>query len=286
MINRLFLVANQELVSRAGIPIGENVFLSILIDPVSTENLSRSYKFAGEHFTKNPFCIAVLSEDYFDDEILAWLVSFLFMPSFLRIDSRPVLILTGAADEVIGHNKKKIKDSFSAQGIHDCCIHIVALKNEGDSLQNSVGFNSIDELKEYYKIILAKEDGYNNNIFFFPESIEIMELACSTLQDLENEFKDKFGKEYLLTRDIMQLKNENNRLKEINRSVFSEMQNQVQYNEILKQDHSTAKLQQYYNREYETLPLWYKRLGHILKVIMGKRRPGSLFKKSEKKYKD
>ncbi len=38
-------------------------------------------------------------------------------------------------------------------------------------------------------------------------------------------------------------------------------------------------LLQWYNREYEVLPLWYKQLGHIIKVFMGKRTLKSLFKK-------
>lgn len=39
----------------------------------------------------------------------------------------------------------------------------------------------------------------------------------------------------------------------------------------------------WYNNEYEILPLWFKRLGHLLKVTMGKRKFRSLFKKSLKK---
>jgi len=40
---------------------------------------------------------------------------------------------------------------------------------------------------------------------------------------------------------------------------------------------SKAKqIQDWYNKEYEVLPLWYKRIGHIIKILTGKR---SLFKK-------
>ncbi len=41
----------------------------------------------------------------------------------------------------------------------------------------------------------------------------------------------------------------------------------------------------WYHNEYEILPLWYKRFGHILKVIMGKRTLRSLFSDDVKKYK-
>lgn len=41
----------------------------------------------------------------------------------------------------------------------------------------------------------------------------------------------------------------------------------------------------FYNNEYEVLPMWFKRLGHIVKVLMGKRTFGSLYRDDVKKYK-
>jgi len=42
----------------------------------------------------------------------------------------------------------------------------------------------------------------------------------------------------------------------------------------------------WYHKEYEALPLWYKRFGHIIKVIMGKRSFRSLFNDNIKKSKN
>ncbi|MES1222093.1 MAG: hypothetical protein ABUT20_41745, partial [Bacteroidota bacterium] len=47
----------------------------------------------------------------------------------------------------------------------------------------------------------------------------------------------------------------------------------------------TDSLKWYYY-EYEILPTWFKQIGHIIKVIMGKRSFKSLFKDNVKKYKD
>lgn len=38
------------------------------------------------------------------------------------------------------------------------------------------------------------------------------------------------------------------------------------------------ELKSWYHKEYEVLPLWYKRFGHIIKVVKGKRTVSSLFK--------
>lgn len=45
------------------------------------------------------------------------------------------------------------------------------------------------------------------------------------------------------------------------------------------------KIRNFYHYEYEILPLWYKRFGHIIKVISGKRTFKSLFNDDVKKYK-
>ena len=42
----------------------------------------------------------------------------------------------------------------------------------------------------------------------------------------------------------------------------------------------------WYRVEYEILPLWYKRIGHIIKAIMGKRSFKSLFRNDVKKYRE
>jgi hypothetical protein len=64
----------------------------------------------------------------------------------------------------------------------------------------------------------------------------------------------------------------------LNRYIENE-ENGTNMNELMK-------LKKFYHNEYEILPLWYKRVGHIIKVLTGKRTLKSLFKKNVKKYKD
>jgi hypothetical protein len=40
-------------------------------------------------------------------------------------------------------------------------------------------------------------------------------------------------------------------------------------------------MKEWYNKEYEVLPLWYKRVGHVIKVVQGHRPLKSLFKKDK-----
>ncbi|MBS1603553.1 MAG: hypothetical protein JST42_12860 [Bacteroidetes bacterium] len=56
----------------------------------------------------------------------------------------------------------------------------------------------------------------------------------------------------------------------------------IRINELHKQiawlQNNKDEIFQWYQKEYEVLPMWYKRFGHILKVLMGKRKLKSLLK--------
>jgi hypothetical protein len=55
---------------------------------------------------------------------------------------------------------------------------------------------------------------------------------------------------------------------------------------IARYKQQVTELLRFYTNEYEILPLWYKRLGHVIKVFMGKRSFRSLFDDKAKEYRD
>jgi hypothetical protein len=57
------------------------------------------------------------------------------------------------------------------------------------------------------------------------------------------------------------------------RSPNADMLKEIEY---LQKNRDT--IQEWYTKEYEILPRWYKRIGHLIKVLMGKRTFRSLFK--------
>ncbi|MBA3706226.1 MAG: hypothetical protein H0W84_10110 [Bacteroidetes bacterium] len=68
--------------------------------------------------------------------------------------------------------------------------------------------------------------------------------------------------------------------------VKSDLENQYTYIDLIKTEDEALKINTFYKYEYEILPLWYKKVGHIIKVLMGKRTFRSLFDTNVKKYKD
>ena len=44
------------------------------------------------------------------------------------------------------------------------------------------------------------------------------------------------------------------------------------FNALLKNQSETEKILNFYHQQYEVLPLWYKQVGHIIKIITGHRK--------------
>jgi hypothetical protein len=65
-----------------------------------------------------------------------------------------------------------------------------------------------------------------------------------------------------------------------------DLENQKKYLNVVKLQDEAAKINSFYYYEYEILPLWYKKIGHIIKVLQGKRRFRSLYNSNVKKYKN
>jgi hypothetical protein len=108
----------------------------------------------------------------------------------------------------------------------------------------------------------------------------------SSIRLAENEFKTKEPRLYEFALKIGSLEAENAALEKKFLSISGELGNYKTHIEVMRSSHEAKSLQDYYNKEYEILPLWYKRLGHFVKVLTGKRSFRSLFNDNTKKYKD
>jgi len=56
------------------------------------------------------------------------------------------------------------------------------------------------------------------------------------------------------------------------RQLEIDLTNQKRYLAVLRKEKEMEKIIEFYHGEYEVLPLWYKRLGHVIKFITGKRK--------------
>ncbi len=88
-------------------------------------------------------------------------------------------------------------------------------------------------------------------------------------------------------RNYLSLQKENGELLSLNRKLSGRLAGTEKTIGVIRTKYKDdyENLFAWYHHEYEILPLWYKRFGHIIKVIMGKRTFRSLFSDDVKKYK-
>lgn len=284
MINRFFLISDTVFQAGENLPEGDNIYFSLLVNPLDKGDLENAYSFI-DSIKPSQFALTLNIGEPLSAESIRFIASFLFLPAYLRIEQQPVINLRGNSKELLGKTTSALTDYLSSQRIDVIINKVSALADQSETNSYRL-FDSSNKLLEHYKEVLQSDQYYDNRIFFYASSIEVFHSALLSLQEAENEFRQNSLKPYLLANDKLKLEKEIGKLKRKIIYTETELGHQKQYSDILRSDHSTKELQDYYDHEYEILPLWYKRFGHILKVITGKRTLKSLFRDDVKKYKD
>lgn len=293
------------------LPSEENVYYSIPVDPLEKSSLEKAYALFGQT-TLPGISLTIAIRKPLPDDSLRFITSFLFIPAYLRIGDSPVINLSGEVmdvrhvrqvrdfQDVQEHNPELLQETaarlsayLSAQGIQSFIINIVLPAGQGGN-QTDNGllldadnrmFPDKEALLQYYKKLLQSDRYYKRNVFFYASSREECQAAFGSLQQIEKDFKEHAPALYSLIRENSGLELELQSLRRQYAGTVVELKNQQQYVEVLRSAHATKEIQDYYTNEYEILPLWYKRFGHILKVLTGKRAFKSLYRDDVKKYK-
>lgn len=92
----------------------------------------------------------------------------------------------------------------------------------------------------------------------------ILLSAQSNVQQISHDIKET---EHLAVKDIGILKENLN----------------FHHQERMRMLKENKEIKDWYNNQYETLPLWYKRFGHVIKILQGKKSVKSVLRKKEKK---
>jgi hypothetical protein len=232
----------------------------------------------------NRFCILLVNTNNLKsiEPAIDYLISLSFHYNYFRSALDQLLLFTHTSDLAF---QEYISNRFIAQGYEK-----VEFKNI--SQQSSInGQENIE--KEYYSFlkepINIKKDLLINSTPQTPAG-SLKQIR----QQMENA-EDKLQKNDPAIYSLLTLN-----LSE--RQLIEKLNNDIKhYQEVIEAQKSYAtnsqgmdigyrkqikEIADFYYYEYEILPLWYKRLGHILKVLTGKRTMKSLFNDNVKKYKD
>ena len=222
----------------------ENVIEIIFFS--SIKNLKEKYQSLAENPEQSNFCV------YFDvkpaDELLDWLCRFILLPSYEKKKGGLTIFANNFSTSAI-------KEMLFEQGFTNVDVLDFA------ELEKFIA----GDLSGY--LLLNKENDFLDLIILTierPES-EVTFKESSFIQKIMDQKPDKYFNAKLKFQDNLFLKNENEELK-------IELQNHKKYLEIALNQKETEYILDFYHKQYEVLPLWYKRFGHLIKIVTGKRK--------------
>jgi hypothetical protein len=252
----------------------------------STEGEFTPYLYAVLRSLRNGYIFSITDSLVADNKGLSKLLPKLYLVIALNSLSRakriiPVFSETGDAG---AWDTKAIKAYFDQQGLQDisfpifssdpkinkqsidgCCLLTVPNPTDLITLFHGHTENAITiiSFSEPITDLTAIEDiWYEVSVLGQPGLFDFNEITTNYVDGEEFETERRlWRKRTLLYQDFL---------------LVSKSVQQKEYYDVTE----------WYHKEYEILPAWYKRFGHILKVITGKRTFRSLFRDDVKKYKE
>lgn len=295
MINRFFFITDltaEILWPETAPPLSAdqspetNIFFAIQPELLNEKTLKDAYT----RIENSPVPMALAFRPPLTQDQLRFVTSFLFLPSYLYLNNRPVILLIADSQDAL-ESSMSLCTYLETQGINDPFVPVLLPAGQWDDLSLLKPgchplFSSTTSVLEYHTHLLKSDVYYNNSIFYYAMDGVGIQMVKAELIRAEKEFQQRSSRSYELASAYNRLEKEYNSLVNQHTATLSELSGQKQYIELLRSDHQAREIQEYYDREYEVLPLWYKRLGHIIKVLAGKRTFRSLYRDDVKKYKD
>jgi hypothetical protein len=199
------------------------------------------------------------------------ITSFLFLPGYTRLEMQLPLSFISDDKEALESAATTTEKYLTSQGITKIRVNKI-LREDEDETNGYARLWSLGSLENNYQGLLNSEQYYNQSVFLHVEDKQELNDAIGILQRTEQDFREKNPRLYRLIEMMQQQAREMGSLQHQHTALEAELIYQQQHNEILRATHPAKQLQEYYNAQYEVLPTWYKRFGHVLKIITGKRK--------------
>lgn len=289
MLSKPYLIINEtEVISSALSKENRDFIFAIEIPSGSTRTIEQIYSSIFED-CNTQFCILI----NYSSDVTVWseFFEYVISISFHEYYRRPVLnmlflVCTKTDDQL----EQLIISGAKENGYDDAILWNLAIPPALGGLNVISSNENIGD--QYYNFL----KGYNNgnfNLIIKPgdkgDRMLSVEQVKNELQKAEARLQENDRSIYQLLRSNFEYRSEmeilNNRL--LACEEFLAAKNSYANSE-LSADFKEKKINEivtFYNYEYEILPLWFKRLGHVVKVLTGKRSFKSLFNNNVKKYK-
>lgn len=244
---------------------------------------------SGQHLkpsNKISICIDLATVESENDPVAsgmeALICNLVFHPSFYVHFNVPYIFFINSSIQQTDEQLSAIKNAVIAQAYADVKFIEIAYSTTGTQATPIFGGNDI---ASFYENNYLSKGLFNRFVIFEKKEGSVTAISRQLLQA-----EDAFKKEHALLFDQLRqaatLTGENEYLKWKQKSYLDELKNYKTYLKVLKEQDEAQYINNFYYNEYEVLPLWYKQMGHVIKVLTGKRTFKSLFDKNVKKYKN
>lgn len=208
------------------------------------------------------------------------LLTCFFSKAWLRIRNAPVLLLCGTGSKDIGAWLAFLTARVVKQGWPG--LQVLSTSGEPDAgtaryvpaVENAE--NSRDKVLQVYSEAMRN----SGNFIFFraPSPGQAQGLRVAFDRQLQEILSDEPSR--TMAEDYYALKKRLAFMEEELAKTTEMLENANTFVELAKHKYKNdyEMLFDFYHKEYEVLPLWYKRVGHVIKVCMGKRSLKSLFR--------
>ena len=285
MLHRIFIISADAKTDMPGESRQGNIYFQQLLHPGQTGKLQEAYAyFSGNRW--RPFSVCVMATGSLDSRLLQSIAAFTFIPGYCSINNNIVVNILATDGTVFETCRQQLTTALEAQGIRRLLVnHVSTAAHQGTGHGAYPLFDNIDALLQEYEKSLHT-DPLPGRLFFFRAAENNTSRLLSGLCTLEEEFRASHPMAYAAAVQLQVRETEIADLEKKNEQLMLELNNYRLHLETIRSGHEAKLLQAYYDKEYEILPLWFKRAGHIVKVLTGKRRLLSLFNNQTKKYKD
>jgi hypothetical protein len=247
-----------------------------------TDNFSFSLYF---NFENDKAANDKLISDILENKM--FLLQLIYHPKFARQNGIPIIFILKENEysESLNLFMNDVRSFLFSIGIEE--LECINCNNKNKLLNTELGivinYRSKANFEEkYYNLLQNYYIG--NYIGIVIEEIERTIIDISICKEMvEDKFKSNSIYQYLFSENYIHFKNTSLFLKSELKKKCVELENQNIYINILKHQDEAIKINNFYFNEYEILPSWYKRFGHIIKVLQGKRSFSSLYNNSNKK---
>ena len=264
-----------------------------------------------------PVELTLDSGTFIKKETIQNIFTFLFLPNYLRINQKHIIFVekSSQANEAYERLKDEFYNELRKQGINDFIAELIETEPSADIFPPDGSEPSYHRrLNDYLN---SPDEGASfdafTNSFVFPDDFykkwivpvadkDSFRKKRKLLEKFENwvSYTDPFtaklaGMYRVAIQNKAALESDNAILKfRLDSYAYSlevireeavghlrevlRLNNELQRGQYEAEQKRSNQLLTWYHDEYEVLPLWYKRFGHIIKVFTGKRTFKSLFK--------